>query len=172
EFIDGLQSEPEKFHKGNVHELRITPGYITFQDHPKTAAGDSPSETKYFQIPIATLFKADEDRLTELLRKKSIPYGHVRGPSSWPEVFIYSSFFVVVLVTFVLVLRRLGGPGAAMSFSRSRGKLFAQEDVKATFADVAGIDEAVEELKEVVEFLKTPQKYQALGGRIPRGVLL
>ena len=59
-----------------------------------------------------------------------------------------------------------------MSFSRSRGKLFAQEDVKATFKDVAGIDEAVEELKEVVEFLRTPAKYQALGGRIPRGVLL
>ena len=59
-----------------------------------------------------------------------------------------------------------------MSFGRSRGRLYAQEDVHVTFNDVAGIDEAVEELKEVVEFLRTPQKYQALGGRIPRGVLL
>jgi len=59
-----------------------------------------------------------------------------------------------------------------MSFGRSRGKLYAQEDISVTFNDVAGIDEPLEELKEIVEFLKTPQKYQALGGRIPRGVLL
>ncbi len=172
EFIQGLQSDPERFHKGNVHELRINPGYISFQDHPKNASGESPSDTKYFQIPIATLFRADEDRLINWLEKKDIPYGHVRGPSGWPEVAIYVLFFVLLGVTFLMVLRRVGGPGAAMSFSRSRGKLFAQEDVKITFVDVAGIDEAVEELKEVVEFLRTPQKYQALGGRIPRGVLL
>ena len=72
----------------------------------------------------------------------------------------------------VLVLRKFGGPGAAMSFGKSRGRLAAQDDVETTFADVAGIDEAKDELKEVVDFLKTPQKYQALGGRIPRGVLL
>jgi cell division protease FtsH len=66
----------------------------------------------------------------------------------------------------------MGGAGSAMSFGRSRGKLYAQEDVGITFNDAAGIDEAVEELREVVEFLRTPGKYQALGGRIPRGVLL
>ncbi|MCA9082241.1 MAG: ATP-dependent zinc metalloprotease FtsH, partial [Planctomycetaceae bacterium] len=65
-----------------------------------------------------------------------------------------------------------GGPGAAMSFGRSRGRLHADDDVKVTFGDVAGIEEAVEELREIVEFLRTPGKYQALGGRIPRGVLL
>ncbi|MGV2335289.1 MAG UNVERIFIED_CONTAM: AAA family ATPase [Planctomycetaceae bacterium] len=59
-----------------------------------------------------------------------------------------------------------------MSFGRSRGRLYAQDDVQVTFKDVAGIDEAVEELKEVVDFLRTPARYQALGGRIPRGVLL
>src|SRR5262249_5472295 len=58
------------------------------------------------------------------------------------------------------------------SFGRSRHKLYAQNDLKITFQDVAGIDEAVAERGEVVDFLKTPQKYQALGGRIPKGVLL
>ena len=72
----------------------------------------------------------------------------------------------------VLLLKKFGGPGAAMSFGKSRGRLAAQDDVETTFADVAGIDEAKDELLEVVDFLKTPQKYQALGGRIPRGVLL
>ena len=59
-----------------------------------------------------------------------------------------------------------------MAFGRSRGKLYAQEDLGVTFNDVAGIDEAVEEVREVVEFLRTPEKYQTLGGRIPKGVLL
>ena len=59
-----------------------------------------------------------------------------------------------------------------MSFGRSRGRLYAQEDLGVTFDDVAGIDEAVEEVKEVVDFLRSPEKYQKLGGRIPKGVLL
>ena len=73
---------------------------------------------------------------------------------------------------FIFMMRRMGGAGSPMAFGRSRGKLIAQEDIEVTFEDVAGIDEAVEELREVVEFLKTPEKYQRLGGRIPKGVLL
>lgn len=65
------------------------------------------------------------------------------------------------------------GPGmGVMSFSKSKAKLFAQNETKVTFADVAGIDEAKEELQEVVEFLKSPGKFQRLGGKIPKGVLL
>ncbi|MFM8401644.1 MAG: ATP-dependent zinc metalloprotease FtsH, partial [Pirellula sp.] len=69
-------------------------------------------------------------------------------------------------------MRRMGGIGSPMQFGRSRGKLYAQEDIGITFNDVAGIDEAVEEVREIVDFLKHPEKYQRLGGRIPRGVLL
>jgi cell division protease FtsH len=70
------------------------------------------------------------------------------------------------------MLRRIGGAGSPMAFGRSRGKMYAQEDLGITFDDVAGIDEAVEELREVVEFLRSPEKYQVLGGHIPKGVLL
>jgi cell division protease FtsH len=59
-----------------------------------------------------------------------------------------------------------------MAFGRSRGKLYAQEDIGVTFDDAAGIEEAVEEVKEIVDFLRAPEKYQSLGGRIPKGVLL
>ncbi len=75
----------------------------------------------------------------------------------------------------LMVLRWMSGSGGGpFSFGRSRHKLYAHKDKdrKVTFADVAGIDEAVEELREVVDFLKRPGKYQALGGRIPKGVLL
>ena len=65
------------------------------------------------------------------------------------------------------------GPGmGVMSFGKSKAKLFAENETKITFADVAGIDEAETELQEVVEFLKNPEKFQKLGGRIPKGVLL
>ena len=79
---------------------------------------------------------------------------------------------VSVAVVIFFMMRRLGGAGSPMAFGRSRGKMYAQEDLGITFDDVAGIDEAVEELREVVEFLRTPEKYQLLGGRIPKGVLL
>ena len=68
--------------------------------------------------------------------------------------------------------RMSGAEGGVMSFARSRAKIYADDEVKVRFADVAGVDEAEEELKEIVEFLKTPKKYTNLGGRIPKGVLL
>ena len=69
-------------------------------------------------------------------------------------------------------MKKMGTGMGVMSFSKSKAKIFAESDTKVSFDDVAGIDEAKEELKEVVEFLKTPEKFQKLGGRIPKGVLL
>ena len=79
--------------------------------------------------------------------------------------------FIVAIWSFFI--RRMGGAeGGVMSFARSRAKVYAEDDVKVRFADVAGVDEAEEELKEIVEFLQTPKKYTSIGGRIPKGVLL
>jgi cell division protease FtsH len=89
-----------------------------------------------------------------------------------------SSLFVTLMVllgallVLLLVFRWFSGGGSPLTFGRSRHKLYAQKDLHITFEDVAGIDEAVAELREVVDFLKNPEKYQALGGRIPKGVLL
>jgi len=79
--------------------------------------------------------------------------------------------FVGAGLVLVLVLRWMSG-GSPFSFGRSPGRMVSPRDLQVTFKDVAGIDEAVAELREVVDFLKTPAKYQALGGRIPKGVLL
>jgi ATP-dependent metalloprotease FtsH len=86
---------------------------------------------------------------------------------------IFSTLVLVALVFagFFLV-RWLSGGNSPLTFGRSRHKIYAEKDMQITFKDVAGIDEAVAELREVVDFLKTPQKYQALGGHIPKGVLL
>jgi cell division protease FtsH len=77
----------------------------------------------------------------------------------------------IALWTF-LFRRMSGAEGGVMSFARSRAKIYAEDDVKVKFTDVAGVDEAEEELKEIVEFLKNPKKYTSIGGRIPKGVLL
>jgi cell division protease FtsH len=95
----------------------------------------------------------------------------------------YESKFLAGLLSWILPLgiffliwrfamKRMGPGMGVMSFSKSKAKLFAQNETKITFADVAGIDEAKEELEEVVEFLKNPGKFQKLGGKIPKGVLL
>ena len=87
---------------------------------------------------------------------------------------IFQWIFPIILIIFFwrFLLGRIGPETSVMSFGKSRAKIYAEKEKKITFADVAGIDEAKEELQEVVEFLKTPGKFQRLGGKIPKGVLL
>jgi cell division protease FtsH len=84
--------------------------------------------------------------------------------------------WILPLAIFFLIwrfaMKKMGTGMGVMSFSKSKAKIFAESDTKVSFDDVAGIDEAREELEEVVEFLKTPEKFQKLGGRIPKGVML
>jgi cell division protease FtsH len=112
------------------------------------------------------------DRLYALLDESHVEYKHSPGPS---KLATYGFFMLPLLLLcgfFYLMMRRLGSSGGPMQFGRSRGKLMADDDLGVMFTDVAGIDEAVEEVKEVVDFLQSPEKYQSLGGKIPRGVLL
>jgi len=111
--------------------------------------------------------------LFNLLREKGFRDVSAEDPPGFWSMYGSILIFLLIVVPFFLfLLRRVGGAGGAIAFGRSRGKLFAQEDIDVTFQAVAGIDEAVDELREVVEFLRTPDKYRLLGGRIPRGVLL
>jgi cell division protease FtsH len=119
------------------------------------------------------IVRIEDPQLLEDLERQGVKYsGEVT--SSWlPELlgWVLPLLFLVALWSFFF--RRMGGPeGGVMSFARSRAKIYAEDDVKVSFADVAGVDEAAEELREIVEFLKNPKKYTNLGGRIPKGVLL
>src|SRR5207253_1217725 len=79
----------------------------------------------------------------------------------------------VMVGIWMFLMRRVGGgPTQALSFGRSKHKIFDRKELKTTFADVAGVDEAKAELVEIIDFLKNPRKYQRLGGRLPKGVLL
>lgn len=114
----------------------------------------------------------EEKQLPDLLTRAGLPWTVADPPSALVQYIPLLLMTGLLVMLFIFMIRRMGGAGSPMAFGRSRGKLFAQEDIQITFEDVAGIDEAVEELREVVEFLKTPEKYQMLGGRIPKGVLL
>jgi cell division protease FtsH len=94
--------------------------------------------------------------------------------SKWlPEILSWLLPLALIFVIWSYFSRRIGGAeGGVMSFARSKHRVFAEDDVKVSFADVAGVDEAEQELKEIVEFLRNPRKYTTLGGRIPKGVLL
>ena len=116
-------------------------------------------------------FTQDSGKLQEILDTSGLIYSSEGYPNFLREYGPMLFFLAISIPLMIYILRRVGGAGA-MAFSRNRGRLIAQEEIEITFNDVAGVDEAVEELKEIVAFLRTPQKFQALGGRIPRGVLL
>ncbi|HVG55749.1 MAG TPA: ATP-dependent zinc metalloprotease FtsH [Vicinamibacterales bacterium] len=117
--------------------------------------------------------RIEDPKLLEQLDEAGVQY---KGEfvSRWlPEILSWIIPLVVLFAIWSFFFRRIGGAeGGVMSFARSRHRVFAEDDVKVSFADVAGVDEAEQELKEIVEFLRTPRKYTTLGGRIPKGVLL
>lgn len=156
-----------------VHELEIGDGYVRFQDQPNPEPGETLEVApKVTRVPIASMGDDVQQSLVSLLAEKGIHPNWPTDPVEWQMWVFLGILAAPFLLLLVLMIRRVGGAGSALAFGRSRGKVYAQDDISITFDDVAGIDEAVEELKEVVEFLSTPAKYQALGGRIPKGVLL
>jgi cell division protease FtsH len=120
-----------------------------------------------------TTTRIEDPKLIEELDTASVKYTGEQISRWLPEII---GWVIPILLLFALwsffVRRMSGAEGGVMSFARSKHRVFAEDDVKVSFADVAGVDEAEQELKEIVEFLKTPKKYTALGGRIPKGVLL
>ena len=120
-----------------------------------------------------TTTRIEDPKLLEELDAAGVKYtGEL--VSRWiPEVLGWVIPILLLLAIWSFFFRRMGGAeGGVMSFARSKHRVFSEDDVKVSFADVAGVDEAEQELKEIVEFLQNPKKYTTLGGRIPKGVLL
>jgi len=112
----------------------------------------------------------DPGLVTELEEHHVTATGEIA--SNWWSALLWLVPLVLLMLFWNVTLNRAGQTQGATAFGRSRAKIYAETDVKVTFADVAGIDEATEELREIVDFLQRPKKYTDLGGRIPKGVLL
>ena len=171
---DAKKNTTSRTRYSNLRDVKIADRTVTGkvdveQIHPKPADGKKVTRTFHTNI-----LPSDQtiDELSQLLATSNIVHSFDREPSMWKTHGLLFVFTGVIILVFFIMMRRLSGAGSPMSFGRSRGKLHAQEDLGVTFDDVAGIDEAVEEVKEVVDFLRSPEKYQKLGGRIPKGVLL
>src|SRR5512136_1496141 len=150
----------ESLRTGKIKELTITPESINGEREAEKGL-------RRFQA-----VRVEDPDLVKELETYHVKYtGKVE--SKWLTNIIS---WIIPLVFFFILWRilfsRIGPETSVMSFGKSRAKIYAEKEKRITFADVAGIDEAKEELKEVVEFLKTPAKFQRLGGKIPKGVLL
>jgi cell division protease FtsH len=174
EVVEGTEGHRQRVRYSHLSDLRVghseITGRVTRQVlEPK---GEATQSRVSFRTD-RTGLENDNHALFNLLKTNGFTdVSGERPAGSWQAYLPMIVFTGALLVVLAFMMRRLGGAGSAMAFGRSRGKLFFQEDIGITFADVAGIDEAVEEVREVVEFLKTPEKYRLLGGRIPKGVLL
>ncbi|HUU43107.1 MAG TPA: ATP-dependent metallopeptidase FtsH/Yme1/Tma family protein, partial [Planctomycetota bacterium] len=160
----------EYIRKGWVDKMVLTDETITvtLAEGAKLRDGHSKLQAK---------INKDEDlkAYKEQARKYNVKYNYA-PESKWLSTALYwlapsIIFFILIYFLFIRQMRQVGG-GGVLSFGKSRAKLTSKEHTNVTFEDVAGIDEAKDECREIIEFLRNPDKFQRLGGRMPRGVLL
>ncbi len=152
----------------NKQVVEVTVGDQTISGRLREAQGQGRQRTDRF---VST--RIEDPKLVEDLEGNQVKFSGETVSRWLPEVLGWIIPLVLLVAVWSFFFRRIGGAeGGVMSFARSRAKIYAEDDVKVSFGDVAGVDEAEEELREIVEFLKTPKKYTQLGGRIPKGVLL
>ncbi len=126
------------------------------------------------QTSFVTQVPPTYDPVTTLLLQKNVSVTNKPETSGgWVNMLVQASPFIVLIAFWIFMMRQMqSGGNKALSFGKSRARLHSTQQKKVTFKDVAGVEEAKEELQEIIEFLREPQKFQKLGGRIPKGVLL
>ena len=147
---------------GNVVKLVIGPEHIN-----GTLKGKDNKKEQDF-----TAIRVDDPNLVRELDEHKVIYSGLYESKLIGNIISWVIPLGIMFLIWRYAMKRMKPGMGVMSFSKSKAKLFAENETMVTFADVAGIDEAKEELQEVVEFLKNPAKFQKLGGRIPKGVLL
>jgi len=150
-----------------VQQNQVKDAVIDGNDVTGHLAGDQPYKTT---IPInyPDVYK----KLTESNQPVAVTIKPINS-STWVNILLNTSPFIVIIAFWIFMMRQMqSGGNKALSFGKSRARLHSTQQKKVTFKDVAGVEEAKEELQEIIEFLREPQKFQKLGGRIPKGVLL
>ncbi|HAX17202.1 MAG TPA: cell division protein FtsH [Actinobacteria bacterium] len=117
--------------------------------------------------------RVDDSDLVKDLQKNNIKFaGHYENKIVKAIISWVLPFAIIFLIWNFLMKKMGGAPSGVLNFGKSRGKIYGEDEIKITFNDVAGVDEANEELKEIIEYLETPEKFLNIGGKIPKGILL
>ncbi|OPY78064.1 MAG: ATP-dependent zinc metalloprotease FtsH 4 [Syntrophorhabdus sp. PtaU1.Bin058] len=152
----------ELVNKGKVSDLVIDTetiqGTLTLDDGKKTRFLTS---------------RVEDPDLVKDLQKNNIKFTGQYENKFVKAIISWVLPFAIIILIWNLLMKRMGGaPSSILSFGKSRGKIYGEDEIKITFDDVAGVDEAKEELKEIIEYLEYPQKFLDIGGKIPKGILL
>jgi len=160
--------------KGYVKEVWVSGN--TLEAEMQGGFTDAGKSYKRIAVTLPPAFTEDSDGWKQVKEDLEAKKVHFEQPGPWVAIVAQFIPWVILILLawwfFIRQIRASGGPGNVLSFGRSRAKFVAQDKVRTSFDDVAGIDEAKDEVREIIEFLKDPSKFQRLGGRIPRGVLL
>ncbi|SDE26823.1 membrane protease FtsH catalytic subunit [Myxococcus virescens] len=176
QFRDGVEA-------GNFSRVQISNEWVkgflkdTAQPPPPPADGERTLRGEPSALPWMAYRVAGDEGLVPLLEQKGIQFEAVPQSGLGEALWIWLLPLGLFFLFWSFMMRRVAGgmgqgPQSVMSFGKTRAKVQAEADTGVGFKDVAGVDEAVDELREIVEFLKTPEKFRRLGGRIPKGVLL
>ena len=120
-----------------------------------------------------TTARVDDPDLVKDLQKSNVKFSGQYENKLFKGIISWILPFVIIIVIWNLLMKRMGGaPSSVLNFGKSRSRILGQNEINVTFEDVADVEEAKEELKEIIEFLRTPQKFLNIGGKIPKGILL
>lgn len=169
-----LISQPGKILSAKISKKDINDYYFKAELSSETTVkiGKKDITVKAISVYIPEPLIKDQENLW---KEKKIAYTFEKVSSEWLNVILGFLPWILIIVIWIIIMRRMqgqGGPRGIFSFGKSKAKLITPSNKKVTFKDVAGADEAKLELQEIIEFLKEPTKFQKLGGKIPRGVLL
>jgi cell division protease FtsH len=157
---------------GEIQEVNISGDAVGYDIQGKFKSPQLTSTGQ--QVPNFRVYTVKDDALMKTLRDKGVVIKAKKPAdnSMLALLLTWSPILILVVVWIVFMRQMQSGGNKALSFGKSRAKLTSAQGKKVTFKDVAGVEEAKEELQEIIEFLKEPQKFQKLGGKIPKGVLL
>ncbi|MCH7964824.1 MAG: ATP-dependent zinc metalloprotease FtsH [Bacteroidetes bacterium] len=170
-----LLEQPDKIKEATITKSDINDYYFTADLTSETTItiNGKPKKVNAISVYIPEPIIKDQE---VIWKEKGIVYSFEKESNEWLNIIIGFLPWILIIAVWVIIMRRMQGQGGGsrgiFSFGKSKAKLITQSGHKVTFNDVAGADEAKVELREVIEFLEEPTKFQKLGGKIPKGVLL
>ncbi len=171
DFLNSGKIVEAKIYKTDVNDYRFEG---TLSEKQKRLINGNYVDIKTFSTTLVEPVIQDQ---VKIWNEKNIKYTFVKESNEWMTVLLGLLPWVLIFGLWMFFFRRMQGGGAGgtrgiFNFGKSKAKLISESAIKVTFKDVAGADEAKQELEEIIEFLREPSKFQKLGGKIPRGVLL